>query len=398
MRGKTQLPRGPMGILSIVLLAAYFIFTAFQPGGTFYTAPTAGVRPTLPVAVTAAASIQPGTLSPTSRPATQTNMPVATTIAASKSPFQVWFTDPSAPNASRQIGGPDEVLIAAIDKATQTVDMAMFNFTFSKVADALVRAKNRQVRVRLVMESESMDNAAVTRIKSAGIPVVGDNHEGLMHNKFTVIDGKSVWTGSLNMSGGGIYNDNNNLLLLPNEKIAQDYTTEFEEMFTQKQFGPDSPANTPYPVVMVDGRRVEVYFSPDDKISPRLVELIGSAKTSVEFLAYAFTSNPLADALIARHKAGVSVRGVFDASQYESNIGGEYDNLKQFKLDVRLDKFNGLMHHKVIIIDRKVVVTGSYNFTSSADKTNDENVVIVYDPDLAQLYAAEFERIFAASK
>ena len=73
----------------------------------------------------------------------------------------------------------------------------------------------------------------------------------------------------------------------------------------------------------------------------------------------------------------------------------EYDPFQQAGLDVRLDgNLNGLMHHKVIIIDQKIVITGSYNFTAAAETTNDENVVIIFSPEVAAQYLQEFQRVY----
>ena len=98
----------------------------------------------------------------------------------------------------------------------------------------------------MVMESDNMDNREVQRILDAGIPIVDDQHEGLMHNKFVVVDRSVVWTGSMNFTVGGAYKDNNNLVRIQSGKVAEDYTVEFEEMFSHHFFGPDVYAVTPY--------------------------------------------------------------------------------------------------------------------------------------------------------
>jgi phosphatidylserine/phosphatidylglycerophosphate/cardiolipin synthase-like enzyme len=90
----------------------------------------------------------------------------------------------------------------------------------------------------------------------------------------------------------------------------------------------------------------------------------------------------------------VEVKGVMDDSQIKSNQGTEFDAFIQAGLDVRRDGTSGLIHHKVMIIDRKIVITGSYNFTASAENTNDENLLIIYSPQIAELYLAEFARVF----
>ena len=102
--------------------------------------------------------------------------------------------------------------------------------------------------------------------------------------------------------------------------------------------------------------------------------------------------------MLARSNAGVTVSGVFEQSQYRANTGTEFDLFRLNKLDVRLDGNPRNMHHKVIVIDRSTVVTGSYNFSASAEKSNDENTLIIHDPEIAALYLAEFERVFGQAQ
>ena len=126
----------------------------------------------------------------------------------------------------------------------------------------------------------------------------------------------------------------------------------------------------------------------------RVIELVQGAQENVLFMAYSFTDDDLASALINAHNSGIEVQGVLDKAQALSNSGGEYQNLLESGLDVRLDGNPGSMHHKVIIIDGQVVVTGSYNFSKSAKTRNDENTLILHDPGVAALYVQEFERVW----
>jgi phosphatidylserine/phosphatidylglycerophosphate/cardiolipin synthase-like enzyme len=307
---------------------------------------------------------------------------------------EVYFTRPEAEASRDYRGGPDEVLVTALDSARASIDLAVYNFNLWSVRDALLRAQQRGVVVRLVTESDNLDNPEVQELIEAGIPVVDDQREGLMHNKFVVIDRSQVWLGSMNLTAGAAYRDNNNLLLLRSVAIAEDYSTEFDEMFSEELFGPALRPATPNPVVEVNGVQVEVFFSPDDGVADRLAELIRSARESVHFLAYSFTSDELASALLEAAAAGLEVSGVMDAEQSLSNQGGEYARFLQSGLDVRLDGSPGLMHHKVLIIDRSIVVTGSYNFTASAEQRNDENLVILHSPAVALTFLAEFEQLY----
>ncbi len=317
------------------------------------------------------------------------------TSTVAGSAIAVYFSDP----LSRQItGGPEEALAAAINRAEKSVDMAIYNISVESVVSALIAAERRGVSVRMVMESEAMENRQAQRLVAAGIRIEGDQREGLMHNKFTVIDGSEVWTGSMNYTSTASYDDFNDLVRLRSQRIAQNYTAEFEEMFVDGLFGRDTRPATPYPQVTIDGTAVETYFSPDDGAAAQIIAEIRQAKRSIDFLAYAFTSDRIAEAIFERAAAGVYVRGVFDEGQVQSNTGGEYGAFKTGGYDVRLDGIPGLMHHKVILIDEQVVITGSYNFSGNAERLNDENIVIIHSPGLAAFYQERFETVYQNGK
>jgi phosphatidylserine/phosphatidylglycerophosphate/cardiolipin synthase-like enzyme len=229
---------------------------------------------------------------------------------------------------------------------------------------------------------------------AAGIPVLGDRHEALMHHKFAIIDHYEVWTGSMNLTLNGAYHNNNNLIWIRSTRLAKDYQTEFDEMFVDDLFGDASPANTPYPSLTIDNTRVDVFFSPDDGVQAQIVALINQAQESVYFLAFAFTADPIRDALIAAQGRGVVVGGVIETDQ-ASGQGGDYESLLNAGINVRLDGNGKNMHHKVFIIDGQIVVTGSYNFSRSAEENNDENTLALYSTEIAALYLEEFDKVFA---
>ncbi len=326
------------------------------------------------------------------------NQPVPAQTTTDNTPSAAWleirFTDPTAPIAANFEGGPDEALAAAIDKAKLSVDMAAYSLNLWSIRDALIHAHQRGAAVRLVMESDNMGNKEIQQIQEVGIMVIGDQREGLMHNKFVVVDHAEVWTGSMNYTTSGTYEDNNDLIRIRSTQVAEDYTKEFDEMFKDNMFGPDSIANTPYPSVTIDGTQVEIYFSPDDGVAAKILSLIQAAQKSIYFLAYSFTANDLGTAIRQKAAEGLTVAGVMDDGQVNSNLGTEYDPFKQAGLDVRRDGNPGLMHQKAIIIDRAIVITGSYNFSASAETSNDENVVIIHNAEAAERYLAQFQRVY----
>ena len=321
----------------------------------------------------------------------------STTEPVTEDWLAVYFSDPNAPGAELTQGGPDEPLQAALDAARQSIDMAIYDLNMNNIRKSLAAAAQRGVRVRLVIESENFTAEELAPLQAAGIRVVSDNNPNLMHHKFTIIDQQTVWTGSFNYTISDAYGNRNNLVRVNSRSLAENYYVEFEEMFIRGLFGGSSPANTPNPSFSVNGSVVETYFSPEDGVLPNLVELVNNAQESIYFLAYTFTSDDLAEAIIAANERGVQVRGVMDEAQ-ATNPGSEFGRLIAKHIDVRLDGEGGRLHHKVLIVDAAIVSTGSYNFSANAETRNDENSLVIHDIDLASEFMEEFWRIWDLAK
>jgi phosphatidylserine/phosphatidylglycerophosphate/cardiolipin synthase-like enzyme len=134
-------------------------------------------------------------------------------------------------------------------------------------------------------------------------------------------------------------------------------------------------------------------FSRVERCDVLLVSLINRANRSVYVAVYSFTRDSLAAALIYAKERGVEVRVVIERERaYEQ--GSEYPRLKSAGVDVRLDGNPNSMHHKFMVIDGYIVVTGSYNWSSAAEDRNDENIVVIIDRDVAQRFVQEFERVW----
>jgi phosphatidylserine/phosphatidylglycerophosphate/cardiolipin synthase-like enzyme len=137
----------------------------------------------------------------------------------------------------------------------------------------------------------------------------------------------------------------------------------------------------------------ETCFSRVERCDVLLISLINRANRSVYVAVYSFTRDSLAAALIYAKERGVEVRVVIERERaYEQ--GSEYSRLKSAGVDVRLDENPNLMHHKFMVIDEYIVVTGSYNWSSAAEDRNDENIVVIVDRDVAQRFVQEFERVW----
>ena len=307
--------------------------------------------------------------------------------------YQIYFTNPRYPDhESDHHDGIDGYLVQLIKGAQRSIDVAAYELDLDTVADALLAAKARGVTVRLVTDSDNIDEKPLQRMKQGGIPVVGDNRGALMHNKFVIIDERYVWTGSWNLTVNCTYRNNNNALVIASEALARNYAAKFAEMFEKHHFGSRNRAPVIAPVLTIEGTRVENYFAPEDHVADHIAELLRGAKTSVRFLAYSFTDDRLGQILIERAKASVAVAGVIEKRGSDTEAA-EYRRLRNAGIDVLLDGNPYIMHHKVFIVDDSIVVTGSFNFTENADKDNDENALIIYNADVARQYLEEFQRV-----
>jgi phosphatidylserine/phosphatidylglycerophosphate/cardiolipin synthase-like enzyme len=312
--------------------------------------------------------------------------------------FELYFTDPTDPAAKQESGGVDEPLVASLDSARVSIDVAAYSMNLRDVESALIHARRRGLKVRLVMESDNMGGDVPDALIAAGIPILGDGLPGLMHDKFVVIDHAEVWTGSMNFTESGTYQDNNNLIHIHSAEVAQLYESEFNEMFTDHKFGPNVMPSIPHPSVTIDGTPLQIYFSLDNPVQSALLDLLNNARSSIYFLAYSFTAAPLAEAIQQRAAAGVKVAGVMESEQVNFNAGKVYAGFRKAGLDVHLDGNPGLMHHKVMIIDGRFVIFGSYNFTASAETKNDENLVVINNPEIAAQFTREFQRVYALAQ
>jgi phosphatidylserine/phosphatidylglycerophosphate/cardiolipin synthase-like enzyme len=311
--------------------------------------------------------------------------------------ISVFFTDPEIPFDDIVQGGLDEKLVEIINGANESIYVAVFELDLQNVTDALISAHNRGVQVRLVYDNEHCDeDGKVKQLVDAGIPAIADERSALMHNKFFVIDGEIVWTGSLNITVNGAYRNNNNVIVIRSTELAENYLAEFDEMFAG-DFGPTSPSGVLFPTVSISGNNISAYFSPEDDPLDTLVGVVSSAEDSIHFMAFSFTSDELGQAMVDNLALGIEVHGLFETRGANTKYS-ECNRLLLSGADVRLDGNPRTMHHKVIIIDGTIVVTGSFNFSANAAESNDENLLIIWDPEIAKLYEVEFERLMSEGK
>jgi len=138
-----------------------------------------------------------------------------------------------------------------------------------------------------------------------------------------------------------------------------------------------------------------VYFSPKGGCESQVIYWISRANVSIHILIYSFTLDSIGDALINASSRGADVKIVFEKSQI--SIYSEYNRLKTAGIPVRNDTNPDLMHDKVMIVDGTIVLTGSFNWSASAENDNNENLIIINSTFIASIYATEFQKIWNQS-
>ena len=366
----------------LVVLGIVFSLTGQDPGGLFAT-----LTPTTSAA-------------PATSTAPVVNVP--TSANASGAWWEVYFTDPlninDPNNWQASVAGR---LVEKINAAQTSIHIASFEFDLTPVAEALIAARQRGVDVRWVTDDENgleadedPGHGQFAMLQAAGIEVRSDERSALMHNKFWIFDRQTVWTGSTNITGSGIFKQNNNALVIHSPQLAEIYEAEFDEMWNG-QFGPRSPSQLDTQAAVVNGSNMVVVFTSEDSaLEDAIIPVVLGAQSSIRFLAFSFTDYPLAQTMIDRAAAGVSAAGVYEKFGSETDAA-EMDTLLCGGIPIRQDGNSGFMHNKLIIIDDRIVITGSLNFSTNAEDNNDENVIIIDNPEIAQLYVQEFDRIWS---
>lgn len=137
----------------------------------------------------------------------------------------------------------------------------------------------------------------------------------------------------------------------------------------------------------------EVHFSPGAECASALINLIRSAKRTLDICVFTISDNNISDEIIAANKRGVKIRIITDNDK-TLDQGSDIDMLAEAGVPVRIDQTRHHMHHKFAVRDNKQLATGSFNWTRSASKYNHENLVIMDDQETVRRFGYEFERLW----
>lgn len=301
-----------------------------------------------------------------------------------------------------------DTIIAYINRTQNTIDVCNYNTGDLSIVNAINAAKNRGVTVRYIASNTALGNNSQLNNLSSNIPKIQRPSDGkIMHNKFMIFDvgnasKATIMSGSTNHTNKSLSTDYNNLIFIQDQTLSQAYKIEFEEMWGSNtntpdplnaKFGADKTDNTPHNFT-VDGIAIELYFSPSDNTESHIVSTLQTANNDINFAMLTYTSNPIGDVMVNRQNSGVTCRGVIHNTSY---FGSEYNSLLSAGVDVVSTQTNlTITHHKYAIIDAgdlnsdPTVITGSHNWSNSAEDDYDENLLIIHDQFIAHQYLEEF--------
>jgi phosphatidylserine/phosphatidylglycerophosphate/cardiolipin synthase-like enzyme len=337
------------------------------------------------------------------------------------------------------LGAPDNLenaILEFINAAERSLEVAVQELESRPIAEALIDARRRNVKVRVVLEGDYLidrdeaedpfeqggahepNRELLNAMLRSNIDVRTDYNPEIFHQKFVVrdigvdsSDQRAVLTGSTNFTPTGTHKNLNHVLTIRDGYVAREYAKEFEEIWAGT-FGTARARHDPKPrLSRVSGVRVKVLFAPDHAPEMEIMKQMRKARERIDFAIFTFAqSSGIDDAMIALQKAQLPVRGVLDAGQGNrdwaatrpvANAGAELH---------LASRRNGLgkLHHKLMVIDRKVIIAGSFNYTGPANALNDENIIVIGElgeqraqgrenqERLATFAGAEIDRIIAA--
>lgn len=345
------------------------------------------------------------------------NIGVYSTVSESSGRISVYFNRNVDTGVSTGVDAislfqaTDDTIVAQIDRAQTSLDIAAYNNNNGPIVQAINAAYDRGVVVRYIAEGQTA-NTALASLNNA-IPVLYRQNatSSGMHNKFIIVDAENVdsaivLTGSTNFTSNNLFSDPNNMVIIQDQALARAYTLEFNEMWgsdlpepnqANSRFGELKINNTPEKF-LIGGKAVELYFSPSDNTTGAIENAIETSYYDLDFALLTFTNNTLADAVADKVSLILTPRGIVETP---GGSGSDFD----FLLDAGVmmlshEGIPGQLHHKYAIINHSqpasdpMVITGSHNWSAAAETENDENTLIIHDATVANLFYQEFMALY----
>lgn len=282
-------------------------------------------------------------------------------------------------------------VLAELDRAAKSVHVAQYNIRDEVYAAKLLELKARGVEVKVVIDAKNAAqdyNTLDDVMQSAGLDVtrktMGGRY-GIMHHKFTVIDGRVVLTGSFNWNNTARLSNNENMVIVRDAVLAADYEQEFAELL-------GAPEKKGSVAGLSSASRFQALFSPEDRVDKTLIALFDKAQSSVKVAVFSYRDRAVNMALERAARRGVKVELVTEFKQAANTPRDEYLARAGARVVVgeNTNSTYAAMHHKYAIVDEEIVVTGACNWTYTAFFDSAEDILVIRDRAIAARYLADF--------
>ena len=300
---------------------------------------------------------------------------------------KAWIVDHSAVVAE---------VVARIDGARSRVDVAQFTFSVKAIEEALLRASQRGVAVRVAMDAaQDQPGTVAKRLEAAGVAVrfvagrAQGGGAGLQHAKFMRVDDTTLLTGSNNWSSTGTTINEENTLVVqtrPDDPLLAGFACHYEAIWAGDVDGAGQCSNA------------VVAFAPSSAPIGLIKDALRAAERSIDVLMHHLVFDDLVKELAKAAERGIRVRVVVNEADRAETAGSAWDRLRSAGGEVRFKRGNAdlfqLMHHKLAIVDERVLINGSGNWSGSAFFNNFENYARYDDAAVVRPFVALYGRLW----
>ncbi|MCF7866453.1 hypothetical protein K9L67_01345 [Candidatus Woesearchaeota archaeon] len=264
----------------------------------------------------------------------------------------------------------DEQIITKINESKK-IKCAFYDLTEKKIIEIL-----KQKKAEILIDENNYENY--------GKAIKGT---GLMHNKFCILDDKTIITGSYNPTKNNT--NNNNIIFIESKTLAKNYEEEFEEIKNNRK----QNTKTKTTKIKYNNQTLQQYFCPEDNCQDKIIKELENANKSIYFLTFTFTDKEIAQIIINKYEQGLEIKGIIE--KFQNHKISTYNIINKSGIDINFDTNPKFQHNKIFIIDNTTIITGSYNPTNAANTINDENILILKQKDIAEKYVAYFSNMYS---
>ncbi len=291
-----------------------------------------------------------------------------------------------------------EAALAVLDRAERSVRVAQYNIRDAAFHAKLVELRDRGVEVEIVVDAKNARkpwNTLDDRFEREGFRFHRHDNDAsryaIMHHKASVIDERWVMTGSFNWNATARLVNDEVLVVIDDPALAREYLKEIDELTGEREVAPGSE--------IAAGGPVEVFFAPEDRPDRTVIDLIDAAKHRIRIAVFTFRDEDVVAALAAAAKRGVAVEVVTERKQADQTDADETAAAAGVTVHIGRNDASSYsaMHHRYAVIDDEIVITGATNWTRTAFRHSNEDLLVIRDRGVARRFTDDFAGLRARS-